>query len=217
MNRRWNSDSFWFIWCPWCEYFQFWKWMTLMRVFIYSSTILFFYPKWFEPSRLFGFHFFPPHLPTSGLSPSGQHIEVLEGGQEKETTWHFMVVSSWKSLEESSCRYDSSCHVQSLWVAQGGNFASPPQLPSQQWHVGPRWGLHGRQMWAPLWACTRDPHWGQPWKPRRTKSGTCKGTAWVLIGQFMSARFGPHLPKGVKSGFAPGIHMGASRGCPDGF
>ncbi len=90
-------------------------------------------------------------------------------------------------------------------------------IPSQQWHVGPRWGLHGRQMWAPLWACTRDPHWGQPWKPRRTKSGTCKGTAWVLIGQFMSARFGPHLPKGVKSGFAPGIHMGASRGCPDGF
>ncbi len=90
-------------------------------------------------------------------------------------------------------------------------------MPSQQWHVGPRWGLHGRQMWAPLWACTRDPHWGQPWKPRRTKSGTCKGTAWVLIGQFMSARFGPHLPKGVKSGFAPGIHMGASRGCPDGF
>ncbi len=98
---------------------------------------------------------------------------------------------------------------------------NPPPLwreqPSQQWHVGPRWGLHGRQMWAPLWACTRDPHWGQPWKPRRTKSGTCKGTAWVLIGQFMSARFGPHLPKGVKSGFAPGIHMGASRGCPDGF
>ncbi len=93
----------------------------------------------------------------------------------------------------------------------------PASPPSQQWHVGPRWGLHGRQMWAPLWACTRDPHWGQPWKPRRTKSGTCKGTAWVLIGQFMSARFGPHLPKGVKSGFAPGIHMGASRGCPDGF
>ncbi len=70
-------------------------------------------------------------------------------------------------------------------------------LPSQQWHVGPRWGLHGRQMWAPLWACTRDPHWGQPWKPRRTKSGTCKGTAWVLIGQFMSDPFGPHQSEGV--------------------
>jgi len=28
-------------------------------------------------------------------------------------------------------------------------------------------------------------------------SGTCKGTAWVLIGQFMSDPFGPHLLKGV--------------------
>ncbi len=112
---------------------------------------------------------------------------------------------------------NSECHL--LYVLGGcpARRSICVSSPSQQWHVGPRWGLHGRQMWAPLWACTRDPYWGQPWKPRRTKSGTCKGTAWVLIGQFMSARFGPHLPKGVKSGFAPGIHMGASRGCPDGF
>lgn len=177
MNRRWNSDSFWFIWCPWCEYFQFWKWMILMRVFIYSSTILFFYPKWFEPSRLFGFHFFPPHLPTSGLSPSGQRIEVLEGGQEKETTWHFMVVSSWKSLEESSCRYDSSCHVQSLWVAQGGNFASPPQLPAAISDKLPNhlfllivllFLRHRTESKATVWSLDSSLEWLTTWEHRET-------------------------------------------------
>lgn len=71
-----------------------------------------FYPKWFEPSRPFGFL----HLPMSGLSATGQPAEMLEGRQEKETTWHFMVVLSWNSLEESFCRHDSSCHVRSLWV-----------------------------------------------------------------------------------------------------
>lgn len=99
-------------------------------LFINLQFCFFFYPKWFEPSRLFGFHFFPPHLPSFGLSPSGKHIEVLEGGREKEMTWHFMVVSSWKSLEESFCRYDSSCHVRSLWVAHRGNFSRPRQLPA---------------------------------------------------------------------------------------
>jgi len=39
----------------------------------YSSTVLF-CPKWFEPSRPFGFL----HLPTSGLYATGQHAEVLE-------------------------------------------------------------------------------------------------------------------------------------------
>ncbi len=78
-----------------CEYFHSFESECIdesFYLFIYNSV--FFYTKWFEPSMLFGFHFFPPHLPMSGLSPSGKHIEVLEGGQEKETTGHFMVASA---------------------------------------------------------------------------------------------------------------------------